>query len=131
LITPIAKVPLTAGGDGPFAEYHYQQALALTQLADEEARQRRLQQGAVSMATIERAVSETPAPFFIELLNDLTQCQEQYESLCRALEERCGSRTPPSSNIRAALTSCRDALMNLARDKLPIAGGPTTADGAA
>ncbi len=132
LITPIAQVPLTAGGDeGPFAVAHYQQALALAQVADEQARQRRVEQGAVTLERIERTVAATPESFYAELTEDLTQCQEAYEALCRALEERCGAQAPPSSNIRAALTGCRDMVNHLARAKLPSAGGEPSANGEA
>src|SRR5262249_9437319 len=49
LIPPIMKVPITEGSSfGPYACFHYQQASALAQVTDEAARDKRLQQGAVS-----------------------------------------------------------------------------------
>jgi type VI secretion system protein ImpA len=121
LITPIAKVPITAGNDGPFAAYHFQQAQALAQVPDEKLRESRIEQGAVSMAMIERAVNETPSQFYVDLVDDLTQCEEEFNGLNQLLEERCNSQAPPSSNIRSALTACRDTIMTLARHKLPVA----------
>src|SRR6202035_3077807 len=60
LINPIQKVPLTQGSSvGPYAYYHYQQALALNQIADVEARQARIDQGTPSMQMLAQAVAET------------------------------------------------------------------------
>jgi type VI secretion system protein ImpA len=131
LITPIALVPIAEGGSGPYATYHYKQAAALAQVADEEARQKRIQQGALSMAAIERAVSETPEAFFVTCVDDLKQCQQEYDALGRALEERCNGQAPPTSNIRAALADCLDAVMTVARHKLPVAVGEPAAGGPA
>jgi type VI secretion system protein ImpA len=119
LITPIARVPLTAGSSvGPFAAFHYQQALTLGQVADEAARQARIDQGAVPLATFEQAVAETPAPFFTDLVDDLTQCQDEFAKLGVLLEEKCGAKAPPSTQIRSALAACLDTVTNMARDKL-------------
>jgi type VI secretion system protein ImpA len=64
-------------------------------------------------------VVETPPAFFRTLVEDLTQCQEEFARLGAALEKRCGpDRTPPSSNIRNALTACLDLVKDAARDKL-------------
>jgi len=104
LITPIAKVPLTEGDNpGPFALYHYQQAVALGQVADETARDRRIRRGAVTLEAITRAAAETPGAFFVALVEDLRQCQEEFARLGQVLEEKCGSKAPPGANIRSVL----------------------------
>jgi type VI secretion system protein ImpA len=124
LINPIARVPLTEGGSvGPYAHFHFQQASALAQVPDEEAREKRVQQGAVSLAMFEKAVSETPAGFFTNLVEDLAQCQQEFEKICTALDERCEGKSPPASNIRAALETCLDTVNAMARDKLASASG--------
>src|SRR5262249_38316920 len=111
LIAPIALVHLTEGSSvGPFALYHYQQAQSLGQVQDEQAREKRLKRGAVSLDTIQRAIAETPASFFASLVQDLTQCQNEFAKLNGLLEEKCGGRAPPSSNIRAALAACLEAV---------------------
>jgi type VI secretion system protein ImpA len=121
LISPIARVSLTEGNSaGPFSWYHYQQACAVQQIADEDTRAKRLKQGAVSMETVEKAVGETPTPFFVNLVEDLGQCQDEFARLSTALEERCGDRAPPSSQIRAALDGCLTAVRSIARHKLPM-----------
>src|SRR3954452_10103649 len=58
LIAPIARVPLMQG-ETPFAYHHYQQAAAVAQVADDDVRQRRLEQGAASMELLDRAAGET------------------------------------------------------------------------
>jgi type VI secretion system protein ImpA len=131
LITPIGKVPITAGSDGPFAAYHFQQAQALAQVPDDKVRESRIQQGAVSMVVIERAVNETPSQFYVDLVDDLNQCEQEFNALNQLLEERCNSQAPPSSNIRSALTACRDTIMTIARHKLPVATEETAANGEA
>ncbi len=119
LIAPIALVPLTEGSSvGPFALYHYQQAQSLGQIQDEQAREKRVKRGAVSLESISRAVTETPASFFVTLVQDLTKCQEEFTKLNALLEEKCGSRAPPSSNLRSALSACLEAINYVARDKL-------------
>jgi type VI secretion system protein ImpA len=133
LIAPIAQVPLTEGGasTGPFASYHYQSASTLEQV-DAEAREKRIQQGAVTLAQLEKAASETSVTFFVNLVEDLKACQAEFDGICAALDARCDGRAPPSSNIRGALTACFDAVMALARDQLPReVEGEAPADGAA
>ena len=120
LIAPIAQVPVTdaGAGAGPFASYHYQSAATLEQV-DAEAREKRIQQGAVTLSQIEKAASDSSVTFFVNLVDDLKACQAEFNGLCAALDARCDGRAPPSSNIRGALTGCLDAVMALARDKLP------------
>lgn len=124
LIGPITKIPLTEGGSaGPFAYFHYQQSIALGRIQDENVRQQRAARGGVLPEVFARAVSETPTPFFQNLVEDLTGAQEEFGKLTALLEEKCGSSAPPSSNIRAALTSCAETVANVARDKL-LSGAP-------
>jgi type VI secretion system protein ImpA len=121
LITPIAKVPLTHGGSGPYALYHYQQAVALGQVQDEAARQKRIARGAITLQMIERAVAATPGSDFLLLVEDIKECQAEYARLGQVLEEKCGSKAPPTGNIRSALSACLDAITAVARDKLATA----------
>jgi type VI secretion system protein ImpA len=125
LINPIARVPLTAGDSaGPFGYWHYQQAGTVGQLVDEDARAKRLQQGAVSLEMFEKAVAETPAAFFTNLVADLTECRDEFARLCAVLDDKCGRQAPPASNIRSALTACLDTVTTMARAKLVEATPP-------
>jgi type VI secretion system protein ImpA len=120
LIRPILCVPLTQPEDGEaMACYHVQQATTLEQLKDEAARAKRLEDGAVPLSAIVQAVAQTPREFYATMVRDLGDCQDEFGRLCQVLDARCGSSTPPTSNIRGALAACRDALDQVARDKLP------------
>ncbi|MCC6416933.1 MAG: type VI secretion system protein TssA [Gemmataceae bacterium] len=131
LINPIGQVPLTQGSNaGPYAYFHYQQAGAISQIGDEATREKRIQQGGVSLQLFERAVAETPALFFVTLTEDLTACQDEFAKLGLALDERCGSYSPPTSNIRSALAACLDTVTAVARDKLALAAAATESEGA-
>jgi type VI secretion system protein ImpA len=139
LISPILSVPLTRSGrGGPFACYHVRQALTLRQIHDEQVRAARVQEGAVPPEVIDQAVRETSREFYTLLVQDLNQCEEEFAKLCQALEEKGGAYVPPASNIRGALAACREALNEVAGDKLPApepeqgpAAGPTTVNGQA
>jgi type VI secretion system protein ImpA len=120
LVSPIAQVPLTdSASDGIFSRANYQEALVLAKIADAEVREKKIAEGAVSLEKVEQAVAQSSTPFFVTLVEDLTQCQEEFAKLCTALDQKCGDQAPPSSNIREALTSCLDAVKDLARHKLP------------
>jgi type VI secretion system protein ImpA len=122
LISPIARIPFTEGHSaGPFAYCHYQQASTVGQLVDEDARAKRLQQGAVSLEMFEKAVAETPAAFFTNVVADLTECCDEFARLSSVLDEKCGRHAPPASNIRSALTACLDTVTTVARAKLATA----------
>jgi type VI secretion system protein ImpA len=137
LIGPILRVPLTEGANvGPFACYHCQQALALSQIVDEKLRAKRIQEGALALDKIQQAVAESSRSFFTQLLEDLTQCQDEFARLTQMLEAKCGDQAPPSSNIRDALSACREVLFQVAQSKLPSptepapdAAGTTPDDG--
>jgi type VI secretion system protein ImpA len=115
LIVPIRNVSITLGQTvGPFATWHYMQAIALQQIADPVVRDKRIQAGAVTMDLIDKAAAETmqsEPTFFKALLEDLQQCLEVFAGLSRRLDELCGIQdAPPSSNIKNELNDCLKAL---------------------
>src|SRR5262249_44064077 len=68
LIVPIRKIPMTgAPSDGALNLATYQQAQSLSQVADAKLRQKRIDEGAVTLEMIQKAVAETPAKFYAEL----------------------------------------------------------------
>lgn len=132
LIQPIRKVRLTDGMDpGPYAAWHYEQARNLATVAGEEARAWHLSAGAVTMDQIKTSQKATPPKFFIDLVDDIKQCQEQYAGLTAALDGACGTDAPPSSAIRDALENALAIAMDLGRDALASVrqSGAVTADG--
>lgn len=129
LIVPIANVPITGEASyRGFTASDYQQALELDRLDDPDKRSQRIEHGAVSTQMFDKAVMETPPEFFRNVFEDLGRCGEEFEQLCRALEERCGKDedgyplAPPSSNIRNALQHARETLTSIARHLLEEPG---------
>jgi type VI secretion system protein ImpA len=129
LLTPIQNVPITENTvDYSLTCLTYRQAHELLML-DESKRAQRIKEGAVSMQVFDAAVKESSAEFFVNLLDDIKQCAEEFEKLTGVLQEKCGTDAPPSSNIRNALENCRETVENIAKDKI---GAPAVgADGAA
>jgi type VI secretion system protein ImpA len=128
LIVAINQVPLTEGSSvGPFALYQYQQAVVIAQTSDEGDRNAQLSRGGVSMEMVSRAVSETPAAFFVNLVDDISAALDAFASLNQVLEEKAGSNAPPGGYIRSSMNSCLDAVRHIAAAKLESAA-PAAAD---
>ena len=116
LMNPIGRLPITGGSTaGPFSAIDHQTALELERIEDPGKRSARMEQpDVVTLQQFDVAVSETPVEFVENLLEDLSDCSREFESLCSVLEEKCGkdergfSLAPPSSNIRTALRECRE-----------------------
>jgi type VI secretion system protein ImpA len=131
---PIAKIPITSATSvGEFSAADYRAANELDAEPDAEKRARRLEQpGTVTLEMFAKAVSETPADFFDHLVEDLRQCEEEFEKLCKVLDEKCGvdesgfSQSPPSSSIRAALEETRAIVARITGRSEP---GDTSGDG--
>jgi type VI secretion system protein ImpA len=120
LVRPILNVPITAAGSvRPLSTADYRQALDLEQVADPDKRAQRLEQGLVSLEAFQAAAAETPPDALRQSLEDLAACMEEFASLDRMLDEKCGrddrgfSLAPPSSNIRAALQGCHDVIKSI------------------
>jgi len=120
LLVPIRNVAITEGSSvGPFASWHFQQAVALQQIADPAIREKRVEAGAVSMELIDKASVETAPSFFRARFEELDQCLEEFDSLNQLLEELCGVKlAPPSSNIRNELIACQEALRYVGKSAL-------------
>jgi type VI secretion system protein ImpA len=120
---PISTIPITEGRDfGPFSTWHYRQASELDRMADPQAKARRVEQGAVTMDVLLKAVSQTSPEFYRNLLEDVSQCADAFARLSAELDEKCGSVAPPSSNIREAIASCQRTIEAISRDRLAAAG---------
>ncbi len=136
LIVPVRKIAMTAmTSGGAFNLTHLQQARSLSQIADAKVRQKRIDDGAITFEMIQMAVSETPSPFYADLVMDLNQAGDEFRRFCSALSERSGFDAP-SSDLLGVLESYLDTVKDLARDKLPkiqppvAAGEPASAQSA-
>ncbi len=122
LIVPIAKIPLTGETSGGiFALTHYQAARSLAKIPDAKARQAKIDKGAVTIEMIAKAIAETPAKFYIDLVDDITASLEQFRKFCDAVGETA-KYDPQSDNLRGALESYLEVVRDLARAKLPPPG---------
>jgi type VI secretion system protein ImpA len=108
---------------GTFSLTHLQQARSLAQLGDAKLRQKRIDEGAITLETIQKAVAETPAKFYADLVEDMDQAAEEFRRFCGALGEKSGF-DPPSSDLLGVIDSYRDTVKDLARDKLARAPAP-------
>jgi type VI secretion system protein ImpA len=132
LIQPMRKVWLTAGKEpGPFAAWHYETAQKLAQLTDEKAKAWHSKAGTATMDQIEASKRATPPKFFVELVDDLKQCQSEFAGLSAALDKFCGRDGPPVSTIRGTLEMVLDVASNLGREALAAAAAAAAADGEA
>jgi type VI secretion system protein ImpA len=133
LIVPVRKIALTAATSaGTFNLTHHQQARSLAQIADAKLRQKRIDEGAITFETIQKAVAETPAKFYTELVEDIAGADEEFRRFCVSLSERAGFDAP-SSDLVGVLEAYLDVVKDLARDKLqkPQAAAPIPASGSA
>jgi type VI secretion system protein ImpA len=129
LIAPINRVPITDGpGLGRLTYANYLQAVATGKVLDPKAKEKKIAGGAMHMELVQKAVDETPAPFYRTLADDLAAALAEFAALGRALDATAGPAAPPSSAIRAALENVRAAVTDVARAKLAV---PQTAAPAA
>jgi type VI secretion system protein ImpA len=119
LISAIAMVPIIPGKNlGPYAFWHYQQALETAKIKDEEKLEERIKSGALSLQMLETAAAETSAAYFAQLITDLQDCLTTFAELHEALANADQDASSPSSKIVNALTDCLDCVHFLARNKL-------------
>ena len=131
LIIPINKVLITQGHTySPYATWHYQQAYDLDRITDPEKREARIADGAITMKMIEQSVLETAQPFFTEIRDDLSGCAEEFSKLSAALDEKCGTDSPPTSNIRNALNRVMEVINFIAPEQAAEESGEGEETGA-
>jgi type VI secretion system protein ImpA len=136
LISPIEAISIVEGSDGPLSSIDYRQASELEQITDPDRREQRISQGAVTLQEFDRAVAQTSADHFRGLLEDIQQAEAEFAKLGEVLEPRCGKdeygypAAPPTSNIRNALSECRERITSIARHLLEEAADSVeTGDG--
>ena len=121
LVAPINRVAITeSASHGRLATATYLQAVAVAKIADPEARERRINAGSPSMEMVQKAVDETPAPFFRTLHDDITAALDEFAKLNAVLDEKGGRFAPPTSAIRTTLEGVLSAVNDVARAKLAV-----------
>jgi len=125
LIGPINQVILTAGDeDEPFTMVRYQWAVRIEQIADPGEKQKAMDGGAPKLTDFHRAVDSSAEDFLRDELEDLGAAMEEFDKLCKVLDEKCGKdenghpRMPPISRIRATIEGILDLMKSATKDKL-------------
>jgi type VI secretion system protein ImpA len=132
LIQPIRKIWLTDGKEpGPFAAWHYEQAQKLSTVTDEKAKAWHGKAGTATMEQIEASRRATKPKFFVDLVDDLRICQEEFAGLTAALDKACGQDSPPTSTIRNTLESVMTIATTLGQEALAAAKAAADAASAA
>lgn len=135
LMRPIDAIPLTRSPTyGALGMASFKQAVDLQQIADATRKQAKIDAGAVTLETFDKAVRESPAEFLRNLYEDIEQAIEEFRLMTAFLDERCGQdeygepAAPPSSNIRQQLEATRDRVKAMARHVLEAAPDEATVD---
>src|SRR5262249_9519457 len=125
LLVPIARVPFTeATSVGRLDSTHYQQAVALGKLTDAKIRDQKIAEGTLPLEAFQKAVGESSAPFYSNLVEDLDQCLEEFTQLGAARGARCVGLAPRPPQTRGALEACQEVIKDVARAKLAAASVP-------
>src|SRR5262249_34671745 len=123
LLAPINRVPLT---DSRLTYSNYLQAAATEKIIDPKAKEKKIAEGAMNMERFQKAVDETPAPYYRAVFDDLTATLDEFAKLNTLLESKATSAAPPTSAIRNTLTNVLDAIKDVARTKLAMTAPPPT-----
>jgi type VI secretion system protein ImpA len=119
LIQPIRKVAITAGEPGPYAAYHYDQAVALAQVTDKAARERRVAAGVPTVEQFEQALRASPKDFLRAELANLSGALAAIDAVSTLLSEKCGAAAPPTSAIRGTVETVYDIVRTRTLDLIP------------
>lgn len=119
LIQPIRKVPITAGEPGPYAAYHYDQAVALAQVTDDARKERRIAAGVPTVEQFEQALRGSPKDFLRAELGNMSGSLAVIDTLSALLSEKCGAAAPPTSAIRNAVETVHDMVRSRTLDLIP------------
>jgi len=119
LIVPISAVPIVHSEiQGPLALWQYQQALDIEKILEPEVREKRINNGAISLDDFKAAAAEMATESFQQLHDDIVMCQAQMDELYELLDDRYGQQSPPSYYIRQAIDNFLEHLMLLADGRL-------------
>lgn len=120
LLVPIASLPLTElVEEQPYSLWEYEQASEIERL-EQDKKDQKIAQGAISMEQITTAVNATSSAFFIQCLSDIERAQEAYQALVVAIDDSVGD-VQPSSHITKRLESCAQVVRYLGGDRLTLA----------
>jgi len=138
LVPPIGRIPFTEVTSlGEFSRVQLQEAQALAKIADPKARQAKIDSGALSHETIQRAVAETRPEFYQVLFEDVALALEEFDRFNEAVRRKSGldgdtdayQYDPPSGNIREVVQGFLDIVKDLTKAKPKAKQAPGPAPG--
>src|SRR5690606_19738971 len=124
LLAPIRNTPITPAG---FSFWQYQQARDADRIADPDKKEEKLQSLGFSLESIDANVAESPAGYFIDLVDDLDQAVKDFRAMNDALRQHCGHSAPPNSQILETLEEILRTVRFLAKDNLASSAEPEAA----
>ncbi|HEX7760607.1 MAG TPA: type VI secretion system protein TssA [Caulobacteraceae bacterium] len=130
LIQPLRKAPITVanGEHDALSYYDYEQATAISQIADAAARQRRIDRGGMTLEGFAASVNAGGGRFYLNLIEDLEGALSQYKALSALLDAKAGGDSPPTSTVQDLLDNILGTVRNLSKDLVAsIAPAPEAA----
>lgn len=124
LLAPIIMVPLLADDDGALGAWQYRTARELAAVSDPEAKQARIDAGAITLDRFHGAVQSSDATELVETRQGVQECIEAFEALSNVMTEKCGADAPPTSNIGNALSDVLDCMTYLTKDLVVVEDEP-------
>jgi len=106
LIWPISNIPITRRET--WGTWQFRQAQSLDG-ASADDKEKRVAEGGVTLEMFDEAVTSTPTSFYVDMLQDLQQAQDELQQLTDLLDEKCGTDSsgypiaPSTSAIKDAL----------------------------
>lgn len=127
LLAPIRNCPVTAeGSQGEFSFFEYQQIYDASKITDEEKKAERYETLGSSLEDVEKTIASTDEQFYLDLVEDIEICNEEYKKLNDLLYEHCSHDAPPSSQITGLLDEIQRSTRFLFQDILARAEARNT-----
>lgn len=120
LRAPVLQIPITNSSKrGEYSSADYLQAEDIEKMTDPVARQNRISAGAVTFSQFEQSAGDTSAEFYKNLLEEVTECLDEYRKMCAVLEEKC---VDADGNGLAPAVSETERLLDECRERIKFAG---------
>jgi type VI secretion system protein ImpA len=113
----IRFIPLT--GEGKYGWVKWQESRDVDNLARQnpDAAAAALDEGKINGETFARAIVNTPAAFYQELLAQVTECKQALDNLIKRVDERFAGDAPSLMDVRAAVDECVKLITRIAGEK--------------
>ncbi|MFT5691781.1 MAG: type VI secretion system protein ImpA [Oceanicoccus sp.] len=121
LLNPIRNSAITSEGPkGEFTLIQYQQAKDNDKVSDDDKKQARIGSAGFSLQDMEETISRGSNEFYINLIDDLEECNGQFLALNDLLMANCGHDAPPTTSIRELLDEVLRSVRFLTKEKLAV-----------